>query len=221
MRPWDIEPPKGILITGPSGTGKTLLVQALARESGLNFIAVKGPELLSKFVGESEERIREIFRKARLAAPCILFFDEIDSFAAQRGLDLGSSKVTSRMVSQLLTEMDGVEKLKGVFIIGATSQPEVLDPSLLRPGRFELRIRFHFPTGRAKRDSGNSSQGKPLSPEVTLDWLPNKPRAGPAPRWNPCAAGRPWPGSGKAWNRAGTEDRSLVLDKVHFEKNWE
>lgn len=167
-----IEPPKGILITGPSGTGKTLLVKALARESGLNFIGVKGPELLSKFVGESEERIREIFRKARLASPCILFFDEVDSFAAQRGLDWSSSRVTSRMVSQLLSEMDGIEKLKGVFIIGATSQPEVLDPSLIRPGRFELRIELTIPNQEERQEIFQIHlRGKTLSPEVTLDWL--------------------------------------------------
>jgi transitional endoplasmic reticulum ATPase len=167
-----MESPRGILITGPSGTGKTLLVKALARESGLNFIAIKGPELLSKFVGESEERIREIFRKARLASPCILFFDELDSFAAQRGLDWSSSRVTSRMVSQLLSEMDGIEKLKGVFIIGATSQPEVLDPSLLRSGRFELRIELSRPDQEERKEIFEIHlKDKPLAPEVTMDWL--------------------------------------------------
>ncbi|MBA4392381.1 MAG: AAA family ATPase [Desulfobacca sp.] len=167
-----MESPRGILITGPSGTGKTLLVKALARESGLNFIAIKGPELLSKFVGESEERIREIFRKARLASPCILFFDELDSFAAQRSLDWGSSRVTSRMVSQLLSEMDGIEKLKGVFIIGATSQPEVLDPSLLRSGRFELRIELSRPNEEERKEIFEIHlKDKPLSPEVSMNWL--------------------------------------------------
>ena len=167
-----IEPIRGILITGPSGTGKTLLVKALARESGINFIAVKGPELLSKYVGESEERIREIFRKARLASPCILFFDELDSFAAHRGLDFGSSRVTSRMVSQLLTEMDGIEKLKGVFIIGTTNQPELLDQSLMRPGRFELSIELSKPDEEERKEIfAVHCKDKPLSPEVTPDWL--------------------------------------------------
>lgn len=167
-----IEPSRGILITGPSGTGKTLLVKALARESGLNFIAVKGPELLSKYVGESEERIREIFRKARLASPCILFFDEIDSFAAHRGLDFGSSRVTSRMVSQLLTEIDGIEKLKEVFIVGATNQPELLDPSLMRPGRFELRIELSKPNREERQEIfAIHCHNKPLALEVTPEWL--------------------------------------------------
>ena len=214
-----IEPPKGILITGPSGTGKTLLVQALARESGLNFIAVKGPELLSKFVGESEERIREIFRKARLAAPCILFFDEIDSFAAQRGLDWGSSKVTSRMVSQLLTEMDGVEKLKGVFIIGATSQPEVIDPALLRPGRFELRIALAIPGEAERREIlAIHLSGKPLSPEVTMDWL-----LGQTAGWTGAQVESLCRRAALAWFREGVEqgwpeDREFLLKQKHFER---
>jgi transitional endoplasmic reticulum ATPase len=167
-----LEPPRGILISGPSGTGKTLLVKALARESGLNFIAVKGPELLSKYVGESEERIREIFKKARLTSPCLLFFDEIDSFTGQRGMDWGSSRVASRMVSQLLGEMDGIEKLKGVFIIGATNQPEILDPSLLRSGRFELRIDLALPDETERKEIfAVHLHGKPLDQDVTLDWL--------------------------------------------------
>jgi transitional endoplasmic reticulum ATPase len=218
----NMEPPKGILITGPSGTGKTLLVQALARESGLNFISIKGPELLSKYVGESEERIREIFHKARLAAPCILFFDEIDSFAAQRGLDFGSSRVTSRMVSQLLTEMDGIEKLKGVFIIGATNQPDILDPSLLRQGRFELRIQLFLPNREERREIFKIHlEGKPLSPEVSLDWLAEKTEG-----WSGARVGALCRRAALDWFREGVEegwveDRPFVLTKVHFEKNWE
>jgi transitional endoplasmic reticulum ATPase len=214
-----LAPPKGILITGPAGTGKTLLVQALARESGLNFIAVKGPELVSKYVGESEERIREIFRKARLAAPCILFFDELDSFAAHRGLDQGSARVTGRMVSQLLTEMDGIEKLKGVFIIGATSQPEILDPSLLRPGRFELRIALSFPDREERKEIlAIHLEAKPLSPEVDLEWL-----AARTEGWNGARIEALCRRAALAWFREGVEegwpeDRTFLLTRAHFER---
>jgi transitional endoplasmic reticulum ATPase len=212
-----LAPPRGILITGPAGTGKTLIVQALARESGLNFIAIKGPELLSKYVGESEERIREIFRKARLAAPCILFFDELDSFAAHRGLDQGSARVTSRMVSQLLTEMDGIEKLKGVFIIGATSQPEILDSSLLRPGRFELRIDLAFPDREERKEIlAIHLQNKPLAPDVTLDWLADQ-----TGDWNGAQIEALCRKAALAWFREGIEggwpgDREFVLTRDHF-----
>lgn len=214
-----LTPPKGILITGPAGTGKTLIVQALARESGLNFIAVKGPELVSKYVGESEERIREIFRKARLAAPCILFFDELDSFAAHRGLDQGSARVTGRMVSQLLTEMDGIEKLKGVFIIGATSQPEILDPSLLRPGRFELRIALSFPDREERKEIlAIHLEAKPLSPEVDLEWL-----AARTEGWNGARIEALCRRAALAWFREGVEegwpeDRTFLLTRAHFER---
>ncbi|MBI5584264.1 MAG: AAA family ATPase [Deltaproteobacteria bacterium] len=213
-----LTPPKGILITGPAGTGKTLIVQALARESGLNFIAIKGPELLSKYVGESEERIREIFRKARLAAPCILFFDELDSFAVHRGLDQGSARVTSRMVSQLLTEMDGIEKLKGVFIIGATSQPGIMDPSLLRPGRFELRIILSLPDREERKEIfGIHLRTKPLAPEVTLDWLAEQTEG-----WNGAQIEALCRQAALSWFREGVEqgwpaDREVVLARGHFE----
>jgi transitional endoplasmic reticulum ATPase len=170
-----VEPPRGILITGPSGTGKTLIAQAVGRESGLNFISVKGPELLSKYVGESEERVREIFRKARLAAPCVLFFDEIDSFAGYRGLDTGGGRVVGRMVSQFLTEMDGIEKLRGVIILGATTQPEILDPSLMRPGRFELQVELTFPD-EAEREEIFRIHLERFLPvlEVDVAWLARK-----------------------------------------------
>ncbi len=170
-----VDPPQGILITGPSGTGKTLIAQAVGRESGLNFISVKGPELLSKYVGESEERVREVFRKARLAAPCVLFFDEIDSFAGFRGLDTGGGRVVGRMVSQFLTEMDGIEKLRGVIILGATSQPETLDLSLMRPGRFELQVTLTLPD-EAEREEIFRIHLKRFSTaeDVDLKWLAKK-----------------------------------------------
>jgi len=134
------KPPKGILMFGPPGTGKTLLAKAVANESECNFIAVKGPELLSKWVGESEKGVREIFRKARQASPSIIFFDEIDALVPKRGSYQGSSHVTESVVSQILTELDGMEELKDVTILAATNRPDMLDDALLRPGRLERHI---------------------------------------------------------------------------------
>src|ERR671919_332799 len=133
----DAVPPKGILLYGPPGTGKTLIAKAAAHESEANFISIKGPELLSKWVGESEKGVREVFRKARQAAPCIVFFDEIDAIAPRRGADFGDSHVTERLISQLLTELDGLEVLTNVIVIAATNRPDIIDAALLRPGRFD------------------------------------------------------------------------------------
>ncbi|ACP47959.1 AAA family ATPase, CDC48 subfamily [Sulfolobus islandicus Y.N.15.51] len=144
-----IEPPKGILLFGPPGTGKTMLAKAVATESGANFIAVRGPEILSKWVGESEKAVREIFRKARMYAPAVIFFDEIDSIAPIRGISYDSG-VTERIVNQLLAEMDGIEKLENVVVIAATNRPDILDPALLRPGRFEKLIYVPPPDKRAR-----------------------------------------------------------------------
>ena len=132
--------PKGFLLFGPPGTGKTLLAKAVANESECNFISVKGPELMSKWVGESEKGVREIFRKARLASPSIIFFDEIDAIVPKRGSYEGSSHVTESVVSQFLTELDGLEELKNVIVIGATNRPDMIDPALMRPGRLEQHI---------------------------------------------------------------------------------
>lgn len=133
-------PPKGIFLYGPPGTGKTLIAKAVANESEANFISIKGPELLSKWVGESEKGVREVFRKARQAAPCIIFFDEIDAIAPLRGGEFGDSHVTERVISQLLTELDGLEVLRNVVVIAATNRPDIVDPALLRPGRFDRMI---------------------------------------------------------------------------------
>ena len=145
-----VEPPKGILLFGPPGCGKTLLAKAVATESGANFIAVRGPEILSKWVGESERAIREIFKKARMAAPCVIFFDEIDAIAPARGLRHDSSGVTDRIVNQLLAEMDGIAPLKNVVVIAATNRPDILDPALLRPGRFDRIIYIPPPDEKAR-----------------------------------------------------------------------
>src|SRR5881628_2839530 len=146
----DAKPPKGLLLYGPPGTGKTLLARAVANESEANFISIKGPELLSKWVGESEKGVREVFRKARQAAPCIIFFDEIDAIAPTRGAGLGNSHVTERVISQLLTELDGLEILTNVIVIGATNRPDIVDAALLRPGRFD-RILYVPPPDRDSR----------------------------------------------------------------------
>jgi transitional endoplasmic reticulum ATPase len=136
-----INPPKGILLYGPPGTGKTMLARAIASESEANFIAINGPELLSKWVGESEKNIREIFQKARMASPVILFFDEIDAITEGRGQGSSEgSNVSQRMLSQLLTEMDGLEPIQDIVIIGATNRPDLIDSALLRPGRFDRLI---------------------------------------------------------------------------------
>jgi transitional endoplasmic reticulum ATPase len=131
--------PKGILLHGPSGTGKTMLAKAVATESEANFISVKGPELISKWVGESERGIREVFRRARQASPCVIFFDEIDSIAPTRGggMEGGAHSSTERMVSQLLTEMDGIQAIHGVVVLAATNRVDMIDMALLRPGRFD------------------------------------------------------------------------------------
>ena len=143
--------PRGILLHGPSGTGKTLLAKAVATESEANFISVRGPELLSKWVGESERGIREIFRRARQASPCVIFFDEIDSIAPVRGIG-GETAVTERVVSQLLTELDGIESLHGVVVLAATNRADMIDTALLRPGRFDKIVLVPMPDkdGRKK-----------------------------------------------------------------------
>jgi len=145
------KPPKGILMFGPPGTGKTLLAKAVANESECNFISVKGPELLSKWVGESEKGVREIFRKARQASPSIIFFDEIDALVPKRGSYQGSSHVTESVVSQILTELDGMEELKNVTILAATNRPDMLDDALLRPGRLERHIYVPAPDAESRK----------------------------------------------------------------------
>jgi len=164
-------PPKGILLYGPPGTGKTLLAKAVATESEANFISVKGPEFLNKWVGESEKAVRETFRKARQASPCVIFMDEIDSIAPERGTG-SDSNVTERVISQMLTEMDGLEGLSDVVVIAATNRPDIMDPALLRPGRFDKSI-YIGPPDEASRKSifGIHTKSKPLADDVSLDDL--------------------------------------------------
>ncbi len=161
--------PKGILLYGASGTGKTMLAKAVATESEANFISVRGPELLSKWVGESERGVREVFRRARQAAPCIIFFDEIDALAPTRGMG-GDSMVTERVVSQLLTELDGIQQLEGVVVLAATNRIDMVDPALVRPGRFDKVIPIPMPDKESRRQILSiNMEGKPIANEVKKD----------------------------------------------------
>ncbi|HDQ60006.1 MAG TPA: AAA family ATPase [Candidatus Woesearchaeota archaeon] len=164
-----IDPPKGILMLGPPGCGKTLLAKAVAKESEANFISVKGPEIFSKWVGESEKAIREIFRRARQASPTIIFFDEIDSLVPRRGTGDGS-KVSEKVIAQLLTEMDGLEDLSEVSIIAATNRPDIIDPALMRPGRFDRLILVPPPDEEARLSVlGVHTKDMPLAKDVSLE----------------------------------------------------
>ncbi|MEM2421552.1 MAG: AAA family ATPase, partial [Acidilobaceae archaeon] len=167
-----IRPPRGILLYGPPGTGKTLLAKAVATESGANFIAVRGPEILSKWVGESEKAIRKIFERARQVAPAIVFFDEIDSIVPARGYRFDSSGVTDRIVNQMLTEMDGIQPLKNVVVIGASNRAELLDPALLRPGRFDRIIYVPPPDRNARKEIFRVHLRRvPVASDVDIDKL--------------------------------------------------
>jgi len=166
------KPAKGILLSGPPGTGKTLVAKALANESEVNFISVKGPELMSKYIGESEHGVREVFKKAKQASPCILFFDEIDSLVPERGLRAGDSQVTERVISQFLTELDGLEELKGVVILAATNRKELIDPAILRPGRFDFILEFPIPDEKTREQIFKvHTKGKPLAKDVDIALL--------------------------------------------------
>ncbi len=159
-----IRPPRGILLYGPPGTGKTLLAKAVAKESEANFIQVKGPSLLSMWVGKSEEGVRKVFERARQVAPCIIFFDEIDALGARRGMEMGT-KVTERVLNQLLAEIDGLEGLKDVTIIGATNRPDMLDPAILRPGRFDRILLVDVPDYESRKKIFEiHTKGMPIQP---------------------------------------------------------
>ncbi len=164
-------PARGILLTGEPGTGKTMMAKAIAKEAEVNFIAISGPELLSKYIGESERGVREVFKKARQAAPCILFFDEIESLVPKRGQMMGD-QVTERIVTQFLTAMDGIEELKGVLVLGSTNRPDLIDPAILRPGRFDFVIEIPKPDAQAREEIFKvHTQNKPLARNVRLSGL--------------------------------------------------
>jgi transitional endoplasmic reticulum ATPase len=166
-------PPRGILITGPPGCGKTLIAKAVAKETEVNFISVKGPELVSKWVGDTEKHIREIFRKAKQAAPCIIFFDEIDAIAPRRGRD--SSQGSDRALSQLLNEIDGIEELKGVVLLAATNRVDLLDEAILRPGRFDIHFELLPPDTETRLKIFEiHTRRKPIAKGVDLRDLANQ-----------------------------------------------
>jgi len=167
-----IRPPKGILLFGPPGCGKTMLARAVATESEANFISIKGPELFSKWVGESEKAIREVFRKGRTAAPSIVFFDELDSVVPRRGMGFGDSGVSERVISQLLTELDGIESLVNVVVIGATNRPDIIDPAVLRPGRFDRLIYVPAPDHLTRLNILKiHTRNMPLARDVDLEQI--------------------------------------------------
>jgi transitional endoplasmic reticulum ATPase len=165
------KPPKGLLLFGPPGTGKTMLAKAIATESDANFISIKGPELLSKYVGESEKAVREVFRKARQASPAIIFFDEVDSIAPSRGTGF-DNHVTERVISQILTEMDGMEELKDVLVIAATNRPDMIEPALLRPGRLDRMVYVTPPDAKARKAIFKIHlNNKPINKNVDMNEL--------------------------------------------------
>ena len=168
----DVEAPKGVLLHGPPGTGKTLIAKALAKMTESNFISIKGPELLSKWVGESEKGVREIFRKARQAAPCIIFLDEVDALVPRRGTGSSDSHVTENIVSQILTEIDGLEELHNVLIIGATNRLDIVDEAILRPGRFDRIIEVGNPDSKGRKNIFEiHTKKKPLANNIDLKKL--------------------------------------------------
>jgi transitional endoplasmic reticulum ATPase len=169
-----IKPPKGIFLYGPPGCGKTLIAKAVATESGANFITIRGPEVFSKWVGESEKAVREIFRKARMAAPSIIFIDEIDSIASKRELSLGDSAVTERVISQLLTEMDGIATLENVAVLAATNKPQLIDDALLRPGRFDYLLYVPKPDRKSRLEILKVHTAKMPLQKVNLEEISEK-----------------------------------------------
>jgi len=170
-----VRPPKGLLMAGPPGVGKTLIAKAVANESGVNVISVKGPALMSRYVGDSEQGVRELFHKARQASPCIIFLDEVDSIIPARGEGSTDSHVAERVLSQFLSEMDGLEELKGVFVIGATNRIDLIDPAMLRPGRFDEIVELGLPDEEARREIlAVHLRSKPIGADIDAETLADR-----------------------------------------------
>jgi len=217
LREANVKPPKGILLSGPPGTGKTLVAKALANESEVNFISVKGPELMSKYVGESERGVREVFRKAKQASTCILFFDEFDSLVPERGLSQ-DSQVTERVISQLLTELDGLEELKGVLVLAATNRKDLIDSAILRPGRFDFILEFPLPGEEARQEIlGVHTKGKPLADDVNLQSLAQT-TEGMAGSDIEVICREASMIAIREFMRSGCEEGKLQISKEHFDK---
>lgn len=162
-----LQAPAGVLLYGPPGCGKTLVARAVSNESKANFISIKGPELLNKYVGESEKAVRQLFKRAKASAPCVVFFDELDSLVPKRGSDGNHS--SERVVNQLLTEMDGLEDRRGVFVIAATNRPDIIDPAMLRPGRLDKLLYVPLPTKEDRFQILQTVTAKlPVGPDLDL-----------------------------------------------------
>jgi ribosome biogenesis ATPase len=162
-----LDAPAGVLLYGPPGCGKTLVARAVSNESKANFISIKGPELLNKYVGESEKAVRQLFKRAKSSAPCVIFFDELDSLVPKRGSEGNNS--SERVVNQLLTEMDGLEDRRGVFVIAATNRPDIIDPAMLRPGRLDKLLYVPLPTNDDRHQILKTISKKlPLAEDVQL-----------------------------------------------------
>jgi len=218
-----IRPPKGILLSGAPGCGKTLLAKAIANESEVNFISVKGPELLSKYVGESEKGVREIFKKAKQAAPCIIFFDEIDALLPVRGSGGSDSHVGERVICQFLTEMDGVEELEGVLVLGATNRADLLDPALLRPGRFDVHVEIPLPDLQARKEIFQIGlRNKPLGEDVSLELLAQETESFSGAEIHGICRRAALQSMREVINHTGPgEPRKLLITRNHLEKALE
>ncbi|MBN1191306.1 MAG: CDC48 family AAA ATPase [Dehalococcoidales bacterium] len=210
------KPAKGILLSGPPGTGKTLIAKALANESEVNFISVKGPEMMSKYIGESERGVREVFRKARQASPCIIFFDEFDSLVPERGLS-SDSQVAERVISQFLTELDGLEELKGVLVLASTNRKDLIDSAVLRPGRFDFILDLPLPDEKARREIFRVHiRSKPVTEEINVEYLAGRTEGFSGADIFAVCHEASIASIGEMIN-LGDENGKLLISKTHFE----